>query len=47
MCAMSRRSPAILKLMSEESRRQGTDKLTAREIDDVIKSARTPKPKRG
>src|SRR5437016_138557 len=38
--------PEILKLIGEESERQGTDKLTPRQIDQVIKAARAQKPKR-
>ena len=39
--------PEILKLIGEESQRQGTDKLTSRQIDEVIKTSRAQKPKRG
>jgi prevent-host-death family protein len=39
--------PEILKLIGEESKRQGTDKITSRQIDQVIKAARAQKPKRG
>jgi prevent-host-death family protein len=39
--------PEILKLIGEESQRKGTDKLTSRQIDQVIKAARAEKPKRG
>jgi prevent-host-death family protein len=39
--------PEVLRVIGEESRRKGTDKLTSRQIDEVIKAARAPKPKRG
>jgi prevent-host-death family protein len=39
--------PEVLKALGEESRRKGTDKLTARQIDEAIKAARAQKPKRG
>ena len=39
--------PAVLKAIGEESRRKGTDKLTSRQIDRVIKAARARKPRRG
>ena len=39
--------PEVLRIIGEESKRQGTDKLTSRQIDEVIKSARTAKSKRG
>jgi prevent-host-death family protein len=38
--------PEILKLIGEESERKGTSKLTARQIDQVIKAARAQKKKR-
>jgi prevent-host-death family protein len=37
----------VLRVIGEESRKKGTDKLTPRQIDQVIKSARAEKPKRG
>ncbi|MEO8663747.1 MAG: type II toxin-antitoxin system Phd/YefM family antitoxin [Bryobacteraceae bacterium] len=37
----------VLKLIGEESQRNGTDKLTSRQIDQVIKAARAQKRKRG
>ena len=40
-------SQALLRAIGEESRRKGTDKLTSRQIDQVIKAARTQKTKRG
>ena len=39
--------PEILKIIGEESRRKRTDKLSSRQIDDVIKAARAQKRKRG
>jgi prevent-host-death family protein len=39
--------PEVLRVIGEESRRKGTDKLSSRQIDQVIKAARVPKPKRG
>src|SRR6266853_2605054 len=37
--------PEVLKLIGEESKRKGTDKLTARQIDQAIKAARAEKTK--
>jgi prevent-host-death family protein len=39
--------PEVLKAIGEESRRKGTDKLTSRRIDQVIRAARARKPGRG
>jgi prevent-host-death family protein len=39
--------PEVLRILGEESQRNGTDKLTSRQIDQVIKAARSQKPKRG
>ena len=39
--------PEVLRLVGEESQRKGTDKLSSREIDQVIKAARAQSPKRG
>src|SRR5579872_1682706 len=39
--------PEVLRVIGEESRRKGTDALTSREIDQVIKAARAQAPKRG
>ena len=39
--------PEVLKAIGEESRRKGTDKLTSRQIDQVIQAARARKPRRG
>jgi prevent-host-death family protein len=38
--------PEVLRLVGEESRRKGTDKLSSRQIDQVIKAARAQRPKR-
>ena len=38
--------PEVLRLLGEESRRNGTDKLTSRQIDRIISQARHGKPKR-
>ena len=39
--------PEVLRAIGEESQRKGTDKLTSRQIDQVIRAARASKPKRG
>lgn len=39
--------PEVLRVIGEESRKKGTDKLTSRQIDQVIKSARAEKSKGG
>lgn len=39
--------PEVLRVLGEESRRKGTDKLSSRQIDQVIKATRAKKPKRG
>ena len=39
--------PEVLKAIGKESRRKGTDKLTSRQIDQVIKAARARNPRRG
>jgi hypothetical protein len=39
--------PEVLRVIGEESRRKGTDKLTSRQIDQIIKSTRTQRRKRG
>jgi prevent-host-death family protein len=39
--------PEVLRVIGDESRRKGTDKLTPKQIDQAIRSARAPKPKRG
>lgn len=38
--------PEILKIVGEESRRNGTDKLTSRQIDQLVKSTRARKKQR-
>ena len=37
--------PEVLKLIGEESQRNGTDKLTPRQIDQIIKDTRARKSK--
>jgi prevent-host-death family protein len=39
--------PEVLKLLGEESQRNGTDKLTSRQIDEEIEAARAHKRKPG
>jgi prevent-host-death family protein len=39
--------PDVLRVIGEESRRTGADKLTSRQIDQVIKSVRGRRPGRG
>jgi PHD/YefM family antitoxin component YafN of YafNO toxin-antitoxin module len=39
--------PEVLRLIGEESRSKGTHKLTSRQIDEIIKAARSRQPKRG
>jgi prevent-host-death family protein len=39
--------PEVLRVIGEESKRKGTDKLTSRDIDQEIKAARAAKRKRG
>jgi prevent-host-death family protein len=39
--------PDVLRVLGEESKRKGTDKLTSRQIDQVIAAVRVKKPKRG
>jgi prevent-host-death family protein len=38
--------PEVLKAIGEESKRKGTDTLSSRQIDQVIKSSRSKKSKR-
>jgi prevent-host-death family protein len=38
--------PDVLRIIGEESERNGTSKLTSRQIDRIIKDARSHKPKR-
>lgn len=38
--------PEILKIVGEESRRNGTDKLSSRQIDRLIKATRARKKRR-
>lgn len=39
--------PEVLRVIGQESRKKGTDKLTPRQIDQIIKVARAEKSKRG
>jgi prevent-host-death family protein len=39
--------PEVLRILGEESRRNGTDNLTSQQIDRIIKVARAKKSKRG
>jgi prevent-host-death family protein len=39
--------PEVLRLIGEESKRKGTDNLTSRQVDQVIKATRAQKSKRG
>jgi prevent-host-death family protein len=39
--------PEVMRVIGEESQRKGTDTLSSRQIDQVIKAARARKPKRG
>lgn len=39
--------PEVLRVLGEESKRKGMDKVTPRQIDRVIRAARDDKPKRG
>src|SRR6201997_5179853 len=38
--------PEVLRVIGEESRKKGTDKLTSRQIDQIIKAARAGRSKR-
>jgi prevent-host-death family protein len=38
--------PEVLRVIGEESERNGTSTLTSRQIDQIIKSSRSQKPKR-
>jgi prevent-host-death family protein len=39
--------PEVLRLIGEESQRKGTDKLSSRQIDQIVKETRASKRKRG
>ncbi|MBV9266293.1 MAG: type II toxin-antitoxin system Phd/YefM family antitoxin [Acidobacteriaceae bacterium] len=39
--------PEVLRVIGEESKRKGTDKLSSRGIDQIIKTARAARRKRG
>jgi len=38
--------PEVLRVIGEESERNGTSTLTSRQIDQIIKACRSQKPKR-
>jgi prevent-host-death family protein len=38
--------PAVLRMIGKESQRKGTDRLSSRRIDQIIKAARAGKPNR-
>jgi prevent-host-death family protein len=38
--------PAVLRVIGEESKRKGTDTLTSRQIDQIIKTTRAKKARR-
>lgn len=38
--------PEVLRVIGEESERNGTSALTARQIDQIIRTSRSQKPKR-
>jgi hypothetical protein len=38
--------PRVLKIIGEESKRNGTDKLTSRQIDQIIKETRADRRKK-
>jgi prevent-host-death family protein len=38
--------PEVLRMIGEESRRNGTDTITSQRIDQIIKATRARKPKR-
>jgi hypothetical protein len=40
------RVPRILRIIGEESKRKGTDRLSLREINQIIRSARAERRKR-
>jgi prevent-host-death family protein len=39
--------PEVLRVIGEESQRKGTDSISSRRIDQIIKAARAQKSKRG
>lgn len=39
--------PEVLKVIGEESRRKGTDRLSSRQIDRIIRTARVRRRRRG
>jgi prevent-host-death family protein len=38
--------PEVLRLLGEESKRKGTNKLTSKQIDRIIRTTRARRPKR-
>jgi hypothetical protein len=44
--ALRRREPEALRVIGEESQRNGTSMLTSRQIDQIIKAVRSGRPKR-
>ncbi len=44
---LSAPEPEVLKIIGEESRRKGMDRLTSRQIDQIIKTSRAKRSKRG
>jgi prevent-host-death family protein len=38
--------PEVLRIIGEESKKKGTDKITSEQIDQIIRSARAKNPKR-
>jgi hypothetical protein len=43
---LSALEPKVLAVIGEESKRNGTDKLTSRQINEIIKTVRAQKSKR-
>ncbi len=39
--------PEVLRVIGEESRKKGTDKLSSRQVEQIINAARADRPKRG
>src|SRR5215475_14395793 len=44
---LSAPDPEVLRVIGEESKRNGTDKLISRQIEQIIKAARVARSKRG
>jgi len=47
MYAWQPQNPEVLRVIGEESKRKGTNKLSSQRIDQIIKTVRTEKRKRG